>query len=143
MSMFDSMKINASGLSLERLKLDVTSSNIANVNTVRTEEGGPYLKKQVLFEESLLREKSGIHQGLELNSFGVKATGIAEDPLNTKLMYEPSHPDANEEGYVEYPNVDMADEMIEMMTTLRTYDANATALNASKEMLKKALEISR
>ena len=142
MSIFDSMQINASGLSLERLKLDTISTNIANVNTTRTEDGeGPYLKKTVLFEESLKQvETSLIGQGTE-KSFGVKPTEISENTENIVMEYDPTHPDANEEGYVQQSNVNMADEMVDMMTTLRTYDANVTAMNASKEMLSKALQI--
>ncbi len=142
MSIFDSMQINASGLSLERLKLDTISTNIANVNTTRTEDGeGPYLKKEVVFEESLKQvESSMAGQGTE-KSFGVKPTEIREDTEDIVMEYDPTNPDANEEGYVQQSNVNMADEMIDMMTTLRTYDANVTAMNASKEMLSKALQI--
>lgn len=142
MSIFDSMQINASGLSLERLKLDTISTNIANVNTTRTEDGeGPYLKKEVIFEESLKQvEMSLAGQGTE-KSFGVNPTEIRENTEDIVMEYDPSHPDANEEGYVQQSNVNMADEMVDMMTTLRTYDANVTAMNASKEMLSKALQI--
>lgn len=142
MSIFDSMQINASGLSLERLKLDTISTNIANVNTTRTEDGeGPYLKKEVVFEESLKQvESSMAGQGTE-KSFGVKPTEIRENTEDIVMEYDPTNPDANEEGYVHQSNVNMADEMIDMMTTLRTYDANVTAMNASKEMLSKALQI--
>lgn len=142
MSIFDSMQINASGLSLERLKLDTISTNIANVNTTRTEDGeGPYLKKEVVFEESLKQvETSLAGQGTE-KSFGVKPTEIRENTEDIVMEYDPTNPDANEEGYVQQSNVNMADEMIDMMTTLRTYDANVTAMNASKEMLSKALQI--
>lgn len=142
MSIFDSMQINASGLSLERLKLDTISTNIANVNTTRTEDGeGPYLKKEVVFEESLKQvETSMAGQGTE-KSFGVKPTEIRENTEDIVMEYDPTNPDANEEGYVQQSNVNMADEMIDMMTTLRTYDANVTAMNASKEMLSKALQI--
>lgn len=146
MSVFDSMQISASGLSLERLKLDTISTNIANVNTTRTEEGGPYRNKQVVFEEAL-READGplFNVGrLPLNgpkSFGVRATAIEEDDTQV-LEYNPAHPDANADGYVATSNVDMADEMIKMMQTIRTYDANITALEAGKELLKQALTIS-
>lgn len=142
MGIFNSMQINTSGLNLERLKLDTISSNIANVNTTRTAEGGPYLRKEVTFEESMKRQESYLTGKVTNQSFGVRATGIAENEENTKLVYEPEHPDADENGYVTYPNVDMADEMIELMKTIRTYEANVTAMNASKAMLNKALEIS-
>ena len=141
MGIFSSMQINTSGLNLERLKLDVISSNITNVNTTRTPNGGPYLKKTVSFEESIKREQS-YFTGLPNNqSFGVRSTGIVENEENIRLVYEPDHPDANEEGYVAYPNVDMADEMIDLITTMRAYDANVTAMNASKAMLNRALQI--
>lgn len=142
MALFDSMHINASGLSLERLKLDTVSTNIANVNTTRTAEGGPYVKKEVVFEESLKKAGSSLDGQLNTKSFGVKATEIRENKDDLVMEYNPTHPDANEEGFVQMPNVNMADEMIDMITAQRTYDANVTALNASKDMLKKALEIS-
>lgn len=141
MGIFDSMQINTSGLNLERLKLDVISSNIANVNTTRTDDGGPYLKQEVTFEETIKRQQSHFTGQTTDKSFGVQATEIVEDEDNTKLVFEPTHPDADENGYVAYPNVDMADEMIDLITTLRSYDANVTAMNASKSMLNKALEI--
>jgi len=141
MSIFDSMRINSSGLSLERLKLDTISSNIANVNTTRTEEGGPYQKKTVVFEESLMQNSSDLAGSINQKSFGVRATGIeASDEI--VIEYNPTHPDADELGYVTKSNVNMADEMVEMMNTIRTYEANVTATNASKNMLSKALEIS-
>lgn len=141
MSIFDSMRINSSGLSLERLKLDTISSNIANVNTTRTEEGGPYQKKTVVFEESLMQKTSDLAGSINQKSFGVRATGIeASDEI--VIEYNPTHPDADELGYVTKSNVNMADEMVEMMNTIRTYEANVTATNASKNMLSKALEIS-
>lgn len=143
MSMFDSMQINQSGLSLERFKLDTISTNVANMNTTRTEDGGPYLKKTVTFEESLKAQESFFTGEKSLKSFGVKTTGIVENEDNLNYIFEPNHPDADEDGFVAYPNVNMADEMVEMMQTLRSYDANVTALNASKEMMKKALEISK
>src|SRR5699024_4706330 len=132
--------ISSSGLSLERLKLDTISTNIANVNTTRTEEGGPYQRKTVVFQEAL---KNSSHQ-LNLNnqkSFGVRTTEIATDET-VVMTYDPSHPDANAEGYVASSNVNMADEMVNMMNTIRAYEANATALEAGKDMLKQALLIS-
>ena len=141
MSIFDSMRINSSGLSLERLKLDTISSNIANVNTTRTEEGGPYQKKTVVFEESLMQKTSDLAGSINQKSFGVRATGI-ESSDEIVIEYNPTHPDADEFGYVNKSNVNMADEMVEMMNTIRTYEANVTATNASKNMLSKALEIS-
>ena len=143
MSVFKSMQINASGLSLERLKLDTISTNMANINTTRTENGDPYRRKVVLFRENLVREmKKG--QGIpRVKSEGVQVTGVAEDQSEFKLEYNPNHPDADENGYVRLPNVNMVDEMIDLINTQRTYEANITALNTSKSILKKALEISK
>lgn len=143
MSIFNSMQINASGLTLERLKMDTISTNIANVNTTRTEEGGPYNRKEVLFQESLVNEKNKLTGKNEIRSSGVKVIGIEEDAENLKVVYDPEHPDADEDGYVTKPNVNMVDEMIALINTQRTYEANVTALNASKGILKKALEISK
>ena len=133
MSVFNSMNINASGLTLERMKLDTISSNIANVNTTRTEEGGPYKRKEVTFEEMVK----------ENQSMGVKVTGIKEDQNNLQRVYNPDSPDADAEGYVTMPNVNLLDEMVNLIQAQRTYEANATALKASKNILNKALEISK
>ena len=143
MSVFNSMKINASGLSLERLKMDIVSTNVANLNTTRTEEGGPYRRKEVIFEEGLLKAKRSIDGNSENRSFGVRVTGIVEDEENRQFIYDPNHPDADADGYVETSNVNMVDEMISLINTQRAYEANVTALNSSKNILKKALEISK
>jgi flagellar basal-body rod protein FlgC len=137
------MQINASGLSLERLKMDTISTNIANVNTTTTEEGGPYLRKEVIFEENLKKERDQLNGRVENKSFGVKVIGIEENEDNLKMVYDPEHPDADEDGYVMMPNVNMVDEMIALINAQRSYEANITALNSSKSILKKALEISK
>lgn len=143
MSVFNSMRINASGLTLERMKLDTISSNIANVNTTRTEEGGPYKRKEVLFEEMVKKQYNSTSRRQEVLSRGVKVTGIQEDGTNLRRVYDPEHPDADPEGYVLMPNVNLLDEMVSLIEAQRTYEANATALKASKGMLNKAIEISK
>lgn len=140
MAVFDALHISSSGLSLERLKLDTISTNIANVNTTRTEEGGPYQRKSIVFEEALKSSSSQFNSNNQ-KSFGVRTTEIATDET-VVMTYDPSHPDANAEGYVASSNVNMADEMVNMMNTIRAYEANATALEAGKDMLKQALLIS-
>ncbi|QIK51618.1 flagellar basal body rod protein FlgC [Jeotgalibaca porci] len=140
MAVFDALHISSSGLSLERLKLDTFSTNIANVNTTRTEEGGPYQRKSIVFEEALKSSSSQFNLNNQ-KSFGVRTTEIATDET-VVMTYDPSHPDANAEGYVASSNVNMADEMVNMMNTIRAYEANATALEAGKDMLKQALLIS-
>lgn len=143
MSIFNSMQINASGLSLERLKMDTISTNIANVNTTRTEDGGPYARKEVIFQEALVNERNKLTGHYTKKSSGVKVIGIEDNTDDLKVVYDPSHPDADADGYVLMPNVNMVDEMIALINTQRTYEANVTALNTSKSLLMKALEISK
>ncbi|KAF1302006.1 flagellar basal body rod protein FlgC [Enterococcus saccharolyticus] len=141
MSIFNGLNINASGLSLERFKLDTISTNIANVNTAQTIESDAYRKKTVAFSESL----KNVQQSNALTnkqSYGVRIDGIREDDT-VNLSYDPTNPAADENGYVEQSNVNVADEMIEMIQTLRTYEANASAVEMNKSMLRKALEISK
>lgn len=143
MTVFKSMQINASGLNLERLKLDTISTNIANANTTRTENGEAYRRKVVVFREKLSAETDRQSGLTSVRSKGVRVVGIAEDQSDLGLEYSPEHPDADENGYVRLPNVNMVDEMIDLIRTQRTYEANVTALNTSKSILKKALEISK
>ncbi|MBU3105315.1 flagellar basal body rod protein FlgC [Clostridium gasigenes] len=134
MSMFNSMRISASGLSAERLRMDTITSNMANATTTRGEDGKPYVRKVAVFQESLDNEKG-------LN--GVKAVGILEDKSPLRTVFDPSHPDANKEGYVTMPNVNVLNEMADMISASRSYEANVDTLNASKSMFMKSLEIGR
>lgn len=141
MRLINSLGISASGLTAERLRMDLISGNIANINTTRTAEGGPYRRRVAVFAEQLeqaLRRGSSIPQGK-----GVQVVGIMEDSSPPKLVYDPSHPDADEEGYVHLPNINIVNEMVDMITATRSYEANVTALNAGKSMALKALEIGR
>ena len=132
MSVFNGMRISASGLSAERLRIDVISSNVANVKTTRTENGGAYVRKIASFQENY-DEKLGM--------LGVKAVSIEED--KSPLRKEPNNPDADEEGYVEYPNVDLLVEMSDLISASRAYESNIDTLNAQKDMISKALEIGK
>lgn len=134
MSVFSGMRISASGLSAERLRLDIISSNIANARTTRTQEGGAYVRKTAVFAENY---------DSKLGMLGVKATEIKDDTSEMKLEYDPSHPDANAEGYVEYPNVDLLVEMSDLISASRAYESNIDTLNAQKNMISKALEIGK
>lgn len=134
MSVFSGMRISASGLSAERMRMDVISSNVANVKTTRTEEGGAYKRKVASFEENY-DEKLGM--------LGVKTVSIEDDKSPLRRLYEPNHPDADEQGYVEYPNVDLLVEMSELISASRAYESNIDTLNAQKSMISKALEIGR
>lgn len=134
MSVFSGMRISASGLSAERMRMDVISSNVANAKTTRTEEGGAYKRKVASFEENY-DEKLGM--------LGVKTVSIEDDKSPLRRLYEPNHPDADEQGYVEYPNVDLLVEMSELISASRAYESNIDTLNAQKGMISKALEIGR
>jgi flagellar basal-body rod protein FlgC len=135
MKIFSAIQISASGLTAERFRLDLIANNIANVSTTRTEEGGPYQRKTAVFAERLdSARKSGL---------GVRVAGVSEDRTEPRLAFEPEHPDANSEGYVAYPNINVIQEMVDMITATRAYEANVTMLNASKSMFLKALEIGR
>lgn len=134
MNIFGGMRISASGLSAERLRMDIISSNVANVKTTRTENGGAYVRKVASFEENFDKK---------LGMLGVKAVAIKEDKSPLRRLYEPNHPDADEEGYVEYPNVDLLVEMSDLISASRAYESNIDTLNAQKNMISKALEIGR
>ncbi|WP_026906114.1 flagellar basal body rod protein FlgC [Paucisalibacillus globulus] len=151
MSIFNAFNANASALTAQRLRMDVISSNIANANTTRAtiNENGeyePYRRKMVQIEPSDKSFRTFLQKATnttENAASGVKVTGIVEDEEPFKLVYNPSHPDANEAGYVQLPNVDPLQEMVDLMGATRSYEANITALNASKSMLMKALEIGK
>ncbi len=139
MKMFDTLAISASGLTAERLRMDTIASNVANANTTRTEEGGPYRRKVAVFREKLESEMGRAGN----RSAGVEAVGIQEDMSPFKKIYDPSHPDADEDGYVELPNVNLLNEMVDMIAATRAYEANVTVINSSKGMYAKALEIGK
>lgn len=147
MAMFDSLNISATGMTAQRLRMDILSENIANVKTTRTQDGTPYVRKNVIFQEKDSTSfQAALTTQLKLNNTyigsGVKVASIVQDtetPMNT--VYEPSHPDADENGYVNYPNVNPVTEMTDLIDASRAYEANITAFNATKAMALKALEI--
>ena len=139
MSVFQAMNISASGLSAERLRMDVVAGNIANQNTTRTENGEAYRRKIAVFSEQYVNST----EPSKTQVSGVRATEIIEDDSALQPVYDPTHPDADEEGYYYLPNVDVLNEMVDLMVASRAYEANVTAMNASKSMYMKALEIGR
>jgi len=162
MSFFNSFNISASGMTAQRLRMDTISQNLANVNTTRTDNNEAYRRKTVVFQEidngasfrkhldnylSDYRASSttatGLRRGIRGGSGGVKVTSIVEDQSPFIEVYDPSHPDANEAGYVEMPNVNSVEEMTNLISATRSYEANITAFNATKAMASKALEIGR
>lgn len=146
MSLFQSFNINTSGLTAQRFRMDVISENVANVTTTRTEDGTPYTRKIVTFQEKRTTPFSRVLENTReaYMGNGVKVSRVSEDTESEYIMkYEPSHPDADENGYVSYPNVNIITEMTNMIDASRSYEANVTAFNASKNMQLKALEIGK
>ena len=152
MSMFGGIDAAASGLTAERLRMDVISNNIANVNSTRTVEGGPFKRKYVVFQPREAEQNSFAtmlngamnNQGRKNRAGdGVRAIGIGVDDTEGKLVYDPGHPDANVDGYVQLPNVDIVNEMVDMITASRAYEANVTTINAAKSMAQQALNIGK
>ncbi|MBO8129732.1 MAG: flagellar basal body rod protein FlgC [Peptococcaceae bacterium] len=140
MAFFNYFGISVSALTAERLRLDVIANNLANIETTRVNEEGepvPYRRKSVVFAERLEQAMYG-PQGR-----GVKVAAIVEDDAPSRMVYQPDHPDANEQGYVAYPNVNVVNEMIDMVGAVRAYEANIQALEASKQIVRHALEIGR
>lgn len=140
---FRSMRISASGLAAERLRMDTIASNIANAGTTRGENGQPYKRKVAVFSENLQKEVDKNTGKLEEKHLGVKAVGIVEDKSPLRRVYDPSHPDAGEDGYVTMPNVNMLNEMADLIAATRSYEANITAIEAGKSMFSKTLELGR
>lgn len=141
MGMFDSFHISATALTSQRLRMDTVSANIANAQTTRGRlvngEWEPYTRKMTVLQEAPFRQQLNAING------GVQVAEIAEDETPFKLAYNPSHPDADERGYVRMPNVDLLKEMVDLMGATRSYEANIAAMNASKAMLVKAMEIGK
>ncbi|PJI09863.1 MULTISPECIES: flagellar basal body rod protein FlgC [Clostridium] len=143
MGAFDSLNISSSGLSAERLRMDTIASNVANISTTRTAEGGPYRRKVAVFQNNFENEFNTQTGKYDQKLLGVRAVKIAEDQSPFKMKYDPGNPDANADGYVAMPNVDILNEMADMMASTRAYEANVTAMNDEKGMYTKALEIGK
>lgn len=147
MNFFKSFNVSASALTAERLRMDVIAGNIANINTTRAEGGQPYRRKFVTqaerpqsFQEVLQAQQTGADPA---TGNGVQITAVQQDQSPYKLKYDPSNPEADANGYVKLPNVDLLQEITDMMLSSRVYEANVTAFNATKAMAMKALEIGR
>ncbi|MBF0545826.1 MAG: flagellar basal body rod protein FlgC [Candidatus Riflebacteria bacterium] len=145
MGLFTSIDISASGLSAEHLRMDVISNNIANVNTTRTADGGPYRRQFAVFQA---RNPYASWPALEKHApetigNGVRVAGIMNDHAPFKLNYDPGNPDADKDGYVRMPNINIVTEMVDMITATRAYEANVTCINASKDINNVALTIGK
>ncbi len=145
MDIFGSMRVSATGMTAQQTRMNSISSNIANAETTETPEGGPYKRQDAVFTSQTDRESFGEILAGELDEHvqGVQVTEIAQDTKPARLVYNPRHPHANADGYVAMPNVNPVEEMANMISATRSYEANATAMNAAKGMALKALEIGK
>ena len=143
MDFFSSMDISASALSAERTRMNLISSNLANANSTRTAEGGPYKRKDAIFTATQAPGSFGAALGQATAARRVEVTQIQEDQNPPRLQYEPTHPDADPQGYVAYPNVNVVEEMADMISASRSYEANVTAANAAKAMALKTLDLGK
>lgn len=145
MNAFKAFHISASGLTAERLRMDTIANNLANANTTRSMDGGPYRRQVPVFapimDQTMQAGPNPWQRGTSTR--GVRVVGIISDPSPPRLIYDPQHPDANADGYVEMPNVHVVKEMVDLITAARAYEANVEAVNTAKSMALKALEIGR
>ncbi|MGO0121695.1 flagellar basal body rod protein FlgC [Desulfothermobacter acidiphilus] len=137
MAFLDPFRISGSGLTAERLRLDLVANNLANIDTTRAPGGGPYQRRFPLFAQVLEARREG------LAGMGVRVVAVVGDPSPFRTVYDPHHPDADAQGYVRYPNVNVADEVVDMVGAARAYEANATVLETAKEMNRQAIELGR
>lgn len=144
MDFFTALDVSSSAMNAERTRMNLISGNLANTNSTRTAEGGPYKRKDAIFTASPL--STGFSSALSRanqNLSKVSVTGIIEDTAAPRLQYDPTHPDADSKGYVELPNINVIEEMADMISATRTYEANVTAAQAAKSMALKTLELGR
>ncbi len=141
MDFFTAFNVSASGLSAQRVRMNIVSSNLANVNSTNTAAGGPYRRKDVVFAAEPV--KSSFQNELESKVHEVRAAEIIEDGRPFRSVYDPYHPNADTNGYVYYPNVNVMEEMVNMLSASRSYEANVSAVKTTKQMALKALEIGK
>ena len=163
MQIFDSLDISSSGLSVQRRKLTAIASNLANVDTTRTDEGGPYKRRRIVMleapkmskfttmltqEQNRLRRTEDKHRseapplpGEFMIGSGVLSQEVREEPVKPRIVYDPNHPDARDDGMVIYPDINVITEMVDMIAASRAYEANITVMNAAKDMANRSLDI--
>lgn len=135
MHVFSALDISATGLYAERTRMDVIANNLANINSTRTPEGGPFRRQMVILSGAEATDPN------KLERLGVDVVGVVDDPSPFSLVYNPGHPDANADGYVAMPNVNVVEEMVDMITAVRAYEANITAIDAGKNIIRRSLDI--
>jgi flagellar basal-body rod protein FlgC len=145
MGLFDMMNISASALTAERQRAEVTSANLANAETTHTEDGGPYVRKEVVFSASNASPFRTVlnHMGMASRPVGgsVQLTNVVNDTTPPVMRYEPGNPDANKDGYVAYPAINPVSEMVDLMGAVRSYQLNASAVTAAKQMIQQSIDI--
>ncbi len=144
MDFLNSMQISASGLTAQRKRMDTIASNLANIETTRTPEGGPYKRKDVMFAALPLNEFATVlEDALADHVRQVVVTDVVEDQSPPTMVYNPSHPDANQEGYVAMPNINLMEEMVNLINATRSFEANVQSINAAKSMALRAIDLGR
>jgi len=145
MNFFDALRVSSSGLAAQRIRMNLAANNLANINTTKTPEGGPYRRKDVVFASQPLEKSFNDTLGSQMTGklSEVRVVGIIDDPRPPHTKHDPQHPDADEKGYVKTPNINLMEEMVNMISATRSYEANVTAIKASKDMALKALEIGK
>ena len=143
MDVFSSMKISASALKAQRVRMNAISSNLANIETTRTPDGGPYRKREVVFQTVQKDFANTLDSELRDAGQGVRVSHVQASPLAPRMVYDPSHPDANEKGEVAMPNISLVEETADMMSAARAYEANVTVVKSAKRMALKALDIGK
>jgi flagellar basal-body rod protein FlgC len=143
MSLFGGLEISASALTAERLRMDVVAENLANAQTTRGADGQPYRRKEVVLQERAGSFGASLSAAMNQRGGGVEVAGVVEDQTPLKQVYDPGHPDADENGYVAMPNVDTVTEMVDLIGAQRAYEANVTAMQAAKQMFSRTLELLR
>lgn len=148
MGLFDALNVSASGLAAERVRMDVTAENLANAQSTRGPDGQPYRRKDVVLRQAGAGFAGALDtalgsRGTQRTPQGVEVAGVVEDQLPNRRIYDPGHPDADAQGYVELPNVNPVTEMVDLIAASRAYEANVTAMQTAKSMFTKTLELLR
>jgi len=145
MNFFDALRVSSSGLSAQRIRMNLAANNLANINTTKTPEGGPYRRKDAVLASRPLEESFGdaLRSRMDGKLSEVRVADIIDDPRPPHTKYDPQHPDADEKGYIKTPNINLMEEMVNMISATRSYEANVTAIKATKDMALKALEIGK
>ena len=145
MNFFNALRVSSSGLTAQRVRMNLAANNLANINTTKTPEGGPYRRKDVVFASQPLEKSFGdtLNSRMTGKLSEVRVVGVIDDPRPPHTKHDPQHPDADEKGYVKTPNINLMEEMVNMISATRSYEANVTAIKASKDMALKALEIGK